>query len=222
MKAIICTILLVMTILITHAQENAKIDEKLQEESDQTPNFPDSLKQHKVYFGTGFGYPWMFTANLTYLSRRNIGISVNYKGYILKSNNLPSDYVSNFWGMSSKPKDNFRAFSALFVIDIRTANQKVRPGFEAGISWVSYTEVNYLRQNPLAGAFIGIYQNYRTFGTTENFLGFQARAKLEILFNHIVGCELSLTGNINEYRSFVGIEAIFLIGWVRERTVLVD
>jgi hypothetical protein len=49
-------------------------------------------------------------------------------------------------------------------------------------------------------------------------MGFQARVKLEVLFNHFLGCEIALTGNINNSRSFAGIEAIFLIGRVREKT----
>ena len=179
----------------------------------------EALKIHKIYAGVGTGFPWLFSADVTYLSKRNIGLSVNYNMYALKSANLPSDYTSDFYGAFGNPKDKFKAFSLLFVIDIRRPKQKLRPGFEAGLSWISYEEANYQRQDPGWGVIFGATQNYEVTYTSEWSTGFQVRAKLEVLFNHILGCEIALTGNINKYRSFVGIEAIFLIGRVREKTM---
>jgi hypothetical protein len=215
MKALVSTSLLVLILLCSFTQEIANREQFEQNYRIKRINFPDSLKTHKLYLGTGFGYPWMFSADITYLSKRNIGFSINYKAYNLKSTNLPSDYES-VW--SSEPNDLFTTVSALFVFDIRTSSQKLRPGFEAGLSWVTYKEADYQKHVPSGLIVIG-FQNYNTTYTTERFMGFQARVKLEVLFNHFLGCEFALAGNINQYRSFVGVEAKFLIGRVREKTI---
>ena len=215
MKALFCSLLLVLILFSSRSQVNVETDDKTHQVSEvQSQKFPDSLKTHKAYLGVGFGYPWMFSADITYLSRRNIGFSINYSTYGLKSVNIPSDFESAF----SKPTDSYSSFNILLVFDIRLPNQKFRPGFEAGLSLVSYKEAYYKKYQPTA-LIVFATKNYEVYYSEERFLGFQARMKLEALFTHFLGCEFALAGNINKYRSFVGIEAIFLIGRVRERDI---
>jgi len=207
---------------VTMYPENDKQKQKHKQKREAIAKIylPDSIKDHKLYMSLGLGFPWTGSLHLTYLSKKDIGISINISSTLLKSANLPGDYKSVIWGFSSKPKDKFKAVSILFVKDFRAGNPKIRPGIEAGLSYFEYTENSYARQDAGAGVFIGIYQNYRVIHTINNSFGLQTRVKLEVLPTKTIGFEFALFGNFNTYRSFVGIQVLFMIGRTRERNVI--
>lgn len=220
MKALVSTILLVLILLSSYTQEMVSREQVGQNSRSQKIDFPDSLKIDKTYLGVGTGYPWLFSFDITYLSKRNIGLSINFNHYGLKSVNLPSDYSFDLDDPSGNPKDKYSSLSFLFVIDIRSSNQKLRPGFEAGLSMVRYKEANFQKVHGTGGGwFGGSTEDYKVNYSEERFLGLQARLKLEVLFKDFLGCEFSLAGNINKYRSFAAFEAILLIGNVREKDI---
>jgi hypothetical protein len=172
-----------------------------------------------VYAGLGFGYPWAFSADLTYLSKTNLGFSFNFSTNALKAENLPSNYVSDLYGLSSKPHDHYNAFSLLFVVDFYTPKAKVRPGFEGGISYVFYKKAKFTKIDPGFGALLGGTENYDVDYLKEEFIGFQGCFKVEILPTSTIGIELALVAHISDSRSFASFQAIFLFGRTREEWV---
>ena len=220
MKTLISTLILFAYFTSSFAQVTMDPESELknhQKDTSKAFHFPDSLKIHKVYFSIGFGYPWMLGGDITYLSKKNLGFSVNVSTYSLKATNLPGDYTSSLWGMGGNPRDTYLAASILFVADFRVSNQKLRPGIEAGISYANYQEVQFDRTEVGWGALFGDTQNYKTSETSESFAAFQGRLKLEVLPTKNIGIEFALFANISGSRPFIGLEAIFMLGKTREQ-----
>ena len=98
--------------------------------------------------------------------------------------------------------------------ELETGNPKVRLGAEAGVSFLRYIEVNYQAQE-VSQNFFGRSGNYTDYDVYYYCPGFRWRAKLQFPLDSKTGFELAISGNINYYRSYFGVEAYWIFGKVR-------
>lgn len=221
MKPILILAILFSIVGYSAAQEKAKYNSDrvrlISGEVFPSKIIQDSLKSNKIYLSLGPGYPWSVGGNITYISKKNLGVSMNIKYTTLKSKNLPTDYRSSFWDMYGNPRDKLLTLSLLFVKEFSTSNPKIRTGIEAGISLIQYSEARYTPYDPGWGVLFGATQNYNVHYSDYSSAGISLRGKVEFPLAPWTGFEIALSGNINRYRSYVGIEVYWMIGRVRDR-----
>ncbi len=108
------------------------------------------------------------------------------------------------------PVDYVQIISIKVLKEFATSNKKLRFGIEAGPAWVNYNATKF--EHNSSGIFSS---NYETSRIKKNTVGISLRAKAEFPFTKYFGLECAGFTNINNSRSFIGIELCLTFGLVR-------
>jgi hypothetical protein len=164
---------------------------------------PDENRLRYGSFGIGYGTGTFVTGGYTSIWN-HIGMSVSTKG-LWYSADLPSDYTGFF------TNDNVFMISMMAVYqgsEDETTNTCV--GVELGPSFINYRREVEIR-NPNYGSG-WVIDNYLRDNVIINTIGLSSRVTFDWMFSSYWGLELALFGNINRFKSSIGIEFNILFG----------
>ncbi len=195
MKKLIILLVLLNQVFI-QAQENTKY------------NFKPNL----VYAHAGLG-PNQFSLGLNLIHKNNLGLSLSYNGMTKAAGVLEwYERQSCFFGGDCSPKDYVKTYNLRPSITFPTKLKLIRFGFELGPSLVK-TEIAYK-------VFDDSQQGFRPWKLHYNknqSLGFSYVSKIEFPVSRYFGLQAACVGNLNKYRSFLGVEIHAVFGIVRDR-----
>jgi hypothetical protein len=148
------------------------------------------------------------------LFSNNMGGSMNMKFSRFEADNIPSDYVKGICLFGEcNPYNLTSALSFNFMYKVpSTKSNRVRFGFEAGPTIVSYRQINFVRRE--FETWSG--RNYDLERYRETGGGLALSVKMEFPIWHFLGFEVACFGNINSELSYMGIEIYLIVGKVRE------
>ena len=173
-------------------------------------------RPNRIYLGLDLGYPPSVGGRITFMPVKDLGISFSIKRTSMIGSKIPLAFKKNAYGF--KPGDVLLAYSLCFVKNFPARGKKSFPGIEFGLALVDYAVAKF---NDKSFGSIGegllslhpsnLYINYSHRYT----LGLSYRFKINIPKKNLCGFELSLAGNLNKCRSYIGIEVSWLIGCFR-------
>lgn len=175
--------------------------------------YSNVVKSPKFYISFGGGWPANVGISLNFIAKNDMGGSISYRFYSLKSKKKPPDYFGGIFSIGT-PGDEITMLSASFmkIFPIRT-KPRVRFGVEGGVSLITYSEAYFRRTS--SNFIFG--PNYTLTYEKTKTAGLAMRARLEFPLSQVVGLEIALAGNINPIRSFFGLELYLTLGRVRDR-----
>lgn len=189
----------------------------LQDITDLKNEYINQERSVQIYLSTGLGLPLSSCASVTFLSKKGIGASFNFRSLAIRAENLPGNYTKNLWGAGGKPKDGIDVFALLFIKEFSSNNSKIRMGVEAGVSYSIHSVAHFTSYDPGLGVLLGATSNYTTDYTSHYSTGLNFRIRLKLPLHYFTGLEFALSGNINEQRPYVGLECLWLMGKLRKK-----
>ena len=170
------------------------------------------------YFGAGIPTGAVtITGGFSFIRTDGWGITGGNQYFAVKSRELPADYNPGFTIFPlTDPLDQLSSFYLMAVRDFKTKSVFFRFGAEAGPAIIRYHRVHFDKV-PIP-YFLGSNYTLTTEKTVN--IGLLCRLRADLAFARTIGLQLVFVGNLNSNEPYLGGEANFNIGRVRERTLL--
>jgi len=169
-----------------------------------------------IYFSWGGGYAstgGIGGCGFNILYANNMGGSMHMKFSIFEADNIPSDFVQGVCLLGEcVPNNATSTVSFNFMYKVPSANtNRVRLGLEAGPTFVSYRQINFVRRE--VETWSG--RNYDLDRYREPGVGLALSIRTEFPVWRFLGLEIGFIANINTIKSYAGIEIYGTLGRVR-------
>ena len=176
-------------------------------------NRPKIAKLYLSCGGIGYNEVNVVGLNSTFILSNDWGGSISYQQSFLRTRNIPDDYSPGLCLFDCSQLDYTRVLALKILKEFPISTKLIRFGIESGPSWVEYYFARFRPGNFSGGGS----SNYTLYYDVKNTVGLVLKAKVEFPLTRFAGLELAAMVNINEFKSFIGMEINWTLGVVRAR-----